>query len=143
MPIGRRTMLKAALAATVPGGALAAGTPSAGDAYLYIIWPQDGERIHGAFQCRFGLRNMGIAHAGDAAANSGHHHLLIDAEEVLDPALPIPADKSHLHFGGGQTETRLDLPPGPHMLQLMLGDANHMTFDPPVVSRKVHIVVLK
>lgn len=144
MPISRRTMLKAAaLVAAAPGGALAAGTPSAGDAYLYIIWPQDGDRIRGAFYCRFGLRNMGVAHAGDSVANSGHHHLLVDVDDVLDPALPIPADKSHLHFGGGQTETRLDLPPGPHTLQLVLGDANHMMFDPPVVSRKIHIVVLK
>jgi Domain of unknown function (DUF4399) len=121
--------------------ALAGKTPRPSDAYLYIIWPGDGERIKGAFWCRFGLRNMGVTHAGDATANSGHHHLLIDVDEPLDPNEPIPSDKKHLHFGAGQTEVRLELPPGPHTLQLVLGDAEHIPFDPPLVSRKIRITV--
>jgi hypothetical protein len=112
------------------------------DAYLYIIWPTDGTRIKGAFWCRFGLRGMGVTHAGDNTANTGHHHLLIDVDEPLEPDVPIPSDKKHLHFGTGQTEARIDLPPGPHTLQLVLGDADHIPFDPPVVSKKIHIVVI-
>lgn len=111
------------------------------DAYLYIIWPTDGTRIKGAFWCRFGLRGMGVTHAGDKTPNTGHHHLLIDVDEPLEPDVPIPSDKKHLHFGAGQTEGRIDLPPGPHTLQLVLGDADHIPFDPPVVSKKIHIVV--
>jgi hypothetical protein len=121
--------------------AFAGKTPAPKDAYLYIIWPGDGERIKGSFWCRFGLRNMGVTHAGDATANMGHHHLLIDVDEPLDPDKPIVSDKKHLHFGAGQTEVRLELPPGTHSLQLVLGDANHIPFDPPVVSRKIRIVV--
>ena len=117
-------------------------TPAPKDAYLYIIWPQNGTRVHGAFWCRFGLRNMGVTHAGDAFPNSGHHHLLVDATEPLDPNEPIPTDKTHLHFGGGQTEARLDLPPGKHTLQLVLGDAKHRLFDPPVMSQKITIYVV-
>jgi hypothetical protein len=112
------------------------------DAYLYIIWPTDGTRIKGAFWCRFGLRGMGVTHAGDKTPNTGHHHLLIDIDEPLEPDVPIPSDKKHLHFGTGQTEARIDLPPGPHTLQLVLGDADHIPFDPPVVSKKIHIVII-
>ena len=143
MSISRRTMLRGAtvFAAAMPMRAFAANTPSANGAYVYIIWPQDGTHVRGSFWCRFGLRNMGITHAGDTTPNSGHHHLLIDVDEPLDTAAPVPADKKHLHFGAGQTEAHLDLPPGPHTLQLVLADANHISFDPPVVSRKIHIVV--
>jgi hypothetical protein len=96
--------------------------------------------IKGGFWCRFGLRNMGVTHAGDNFQNSGHHHLLVDVSEPLDPNEPIPQDKSHLHFGAGQTEARIELPPGKHTLQLVLGDAAHYPFNPPVVSGPVEAV---
>ena len=117
-------------------------TPAPRDAYLYIIWPGQGTRVRGAFWCRFGLRNMGVTHAGDHYANSGHHHLLVDVTEPLDPNEPIPTDKKHLHFGRGQTEARLNLPPGRHTLQLVLGDADHRLFDPPLISQKITITVV-
>jgi hypothetical protein len=120
-----------------------APTPAPSDAYLYIIWPNDGERIKGPFWVRFGLRNMGVTRAGDTTPGVGHHHLLIDVNTPLDPNEPIPSDKTHLHFGGGQTETRLELPPGPHTLQLVLGDAEHRLFNPPLVSKKIRITVTK
>jgi hypothetical protein len=53
----------------------------------------------------------------------------------------LPNNKNYLHFGGGQTETVLDLPPGKHTLQLLLGDAKHVPFDPPVMSRKITVTV--
>ena len=121
--------------------AAAAQSPAPKDAYLYIIWPNNGEHIRGGFWCRFGLRNMGIARAGDKAANSGHHHLLVDVDEPLKPGDVIPSDKNHLHFGAGQSEARLELPPGKHTLQLVLGDAEHKVFDPPVVSKKITVYV--
>lgn len=148
--IGRRTLLQGSITTLIAVPllavscrmALAAPTPSASDAYLYFIWPQDGTRISGSFWCRFGLRGMGVTHAGDSTPNSGHHHLLLDSDEPLGPDQPIPADKKHLHFGAGQTEARLELQPGPHTLQLVLGNADHLPFNPPVVSRKIHIVVV-
>ena len=84
---------------------------------------------------------MGITHAGDATPNFGHHHLLVDVNEPLNPDEPIPSDRNHLHFGAGQTEARLDLPRGRHTLQLVLGDAEHKLFAPPVMSRKITIFV--
>ena len=119
----------------------AQGTPAPPDALLYFVWPHDGATIKGAFWCRFGLRNMGVTHAGDSFANSGHHHLLIDVNEPLDPKEPIPQDKAHLHFGAGQTEARIELPPGKHTLQLVLGDAKHYPFSPPVVSKKITVTI--
>jgi hypothetical protein len=119
--------------------AFAQGKPSPKDALVYFVWPQDGATIKGGFWCRFGLRNMGVTHAGDNFKDSGHHHLLVDVNEPLDPKEPIAQDKSHLHFGAGQTEARIELPPGKHTLQLVLGDAEHYPFNPPVVSEKITV----
>ena len=95
----------------LPFSALAQGKPAHKDALLYFVWPQNGAVIKGGFWCRFGLRNMGVTHAGDNYANSGHHHLLVDVNEPLNPSEPIPQDKSHLHFGAGQTEARSSFHP--------------------------------
>ncbi|MBV9111767.1 MAG: DUF4399 domain-containing protein [Hyphomicrobiales bacterium] len=141
MKLTRLLMLSAMLATASSFAAFAQGTPAPKDAVLYFIWPLDGATLKGPFWCRFGLRNMGVTHAGDTFPNSGHHHLLIDVNEPLDTNEPIPQDKSHLHFGAGQTETRLELPPGKHTLQLVLGDAKHFPFNPPLVSKKITITV--
>ena len=117
----------------------AQGKSAPKDAVLYFVWPQDGATIKGAFWCRFGLRNMGVTHAGDSFQNSGHHHLLIDVDESINFNEPIPQDKSHLHFGAGQTEARIELPPGKHTLQLVLGDSAHYPFVPPLVSDKITV----
>ncbi|MBC7573668.1 MAG: DUF4399 domain-containing protein [Herminiimonas sp.] len=121
---------------------LATATPSAPDAYLYIGWPNDGEVIPAGRPIRvwFGLRNMGIAPKGVAFPNTGHHHLLIDTD--LPPAgQEISSDRQHLHFGAGETETVIELPPGKHTLQLLLGDERHIPHVPPLVSKKITITV--
>ena len=123
------------------GAVYAQGQTAPKDARLYFITPHDGAVVRGGFWVRFGLRNMGVTHAGDNYQNSGHHHLLIDVKEPINPKEPIPQDKSHLHFGAGQTETFLELPRGRHTLQLVLGDAKHYPFDPPLVSDKIRIRV--
>jgi hypothetical protein len=132
----------AALALGVSAAAQAQ-TPAPADAYLYLITPRDGARVRSPVIVRFGLRNMGVTRAGDPTANLGHHHLLVDVDEPLNTSEPIPADKQHLHFGAGQTETRLELAPGRHTLQLVLGDAEHKPFRPVVMSRKVTIRVVR
>jgi hypothetical protein len=128
--------------ATAVAGATAEGrTPAPADAYVYIGWPNDGETLHTRhIKVWFGTRNFGVAPAGVDKANTGHHHLLIDVPlPPLDQE--IPNDKNHLHFGGGQTETFIDLPPGTHTLQLLMGDANHIPHDPPLMSKKITIHV--
>src|SRR5579864_813299 len=100
--------------------------PMPDSAREYIIWPADGQVIPGGkFWIRMGLSGAGIAPAGVDKPDTGHHHLLIDVDlPPLDE--PIPNDKNHLHFGKGQTEARIELPPGRHTLQLLLGDADHV-----------------
>lgn len=111
------------------------------DAYVYIGSPANGTVTSSRrIKVWFGTRNFGVAPAGVSKANTGHHHLLIDT--ALPPMdQPIPNDRNHLHFGLGQTETIIDLPPGKHTLQLLMGDANHVPHDPPVVSKPVTITV--
>ena len=109
-------------------------------AQLYFISPQDGEVVKSPVTVRFGLAGMGVAPAGVIRPDTGHHHLIVDAE--LPPAnLPIPADAHHHHFGGGQTEKAVELAPGTHTLQLLLGDHVHVPHDPPVASQRITITV--
>jgi hypothetical protein len=127
-------------AAAAPAAA-SGRTPAPSDAYVYIGWPNDGETLHTRhIKVWFGTRNFGVAPAGVDKPNTGHHHLLIDVPlPPLDQE--IPNDKNHLHFGAGQTETTIDLPPGTHTLQLLMGDANHIPHDPPLMSKKITIHV--
>lgn len=138
----RRTMVVAwAAAIWAIGPALAEQTPAPPNAEVYFIWPPDGAVIHGGkFWVRMGLRNMGIAPKGVKMANVGHHHLLVDTDlPPLDQE--IPNDRNHLHFGAGETEARIELPPGKHTLQLLLGDHQHVPHNPPVYSKKITITV--
>ena len=141
----RRTwVLGAAFAVVVLVGspAIAQQSTMPQDAKVYIIWPSDGQVIKGAFWVRMGLSGAGVAPAGVQKANTGHHHLIVDAElPPLDQ--PIPNDHNHLHFGLGQTEARLDLPPGRHTLQLLLGDENHIPHQPPLYSKRITITVVQ
>jgi hypothetical protein len=130
------------LAALVsPGLALAGATPSPAGAYAYIGYPNDGQVVaaNQPFKVWFGLRNMGVAPKGVKYPNTGHHHLLIDTD--LPPMdQEIPSDRNHLHFGAGETETTIQLPPGKHTLQLLLGDDMHMPHNPPVYSKKITVI---
>ena len=132
----------AAIGALSPA-ALAGPNASPEDAEVYIIAPQDGATVKSPFKVQFGLKGMGVAPAGTAKEHTGHHHLLIDVAPPAgeDLEMPLPADEQHLHFGGGQTEVMLDLEPGTHTLQLVLGDENHVPHNPPVMSDIITITV--
>jgi hypothetical protein len=114
----------------------------AGDAEVYFISPKDGATVHGPVTVRFGLRGMGIAPAGVKFDNTGHHHLLVDMDfSELKLDAPMPATDKLLHFGKGQSETTLTLPPGKHTLELVFADYLHQSFDPPLHSKKITITV--
>ncbi|MGD8340854.1 MAG: DUF4399 domain-containing protein [Gammaproteobacteria bacterium] len=112
-------------------------------AEVYIQTPADGAEVRSPFTVRFGLRGMGVAPAGITAPNTGHHHLLIDVDPLPPENLPLPSSDQVRHFGAGQTETELDLPPGEHTLQLVLGDAMHIPHQPPVRSDRITITVVE
>jgi len=124
--------------ATAPG---VPATKAPAGAAVYLISPKDGATVGREVTVRFGLKGMGVAPAGVAKEHTGHHHLLVDAPDLPLAGQPIPSDAHHMHFGGGQTQTVLQLAPGTHTLQLELGDANHVPFDPPVVSKRITIHV--
>lgn len=109
---------------------------------VYIVNLKTGDAVSSPFRVVFGLYGMGVAPAGTEKENTGHHHLLVDAvlegDELNDA---IPNDENHIHFGGGQTETVLELPAGEHTLQLMLADLNHLPFKPSIQSERITIIV--
>ncbi|MGI9432375.1 MAG: DUF4399 domain-containing protein [Myxococcota bacterium] len=117
-----------------------ARTARPADAKLYFISPEAGATVKNPVVVRFGLAGMGVAPAGVPSPNTGHHHLVIDAE-LPAPGAPVPADANHVHFGKGQTETSLELAPGEHTLQLLLGDHGHVPHDPPLASERITITV--
>ena len=121
-------------------GTVAAQTLSKAGSVVYIIEPEDGAVIHSPVTVKFGLRGMGVAPAGVDRPGTGHHHLLIDSE-VPPLDRPIAKDAHHLHFGAGQTEAVIDLPPGRHTLQLILGDKDHIPHDPPLISKRITVTV--
>jgi len=116
--------------------------PAPADAAVHFVGLQDGATVPQSFVVHFGLVNMGVAPAGIDRPNTGHHHLLVDAKlPPLDE--PIPNDFNHLHFGGGQTEATVTLPPGKHTLQLLLGDASHVPHNPPIMSKPITVNVTR
>ena len=135
-----------ALSALLLAAASAAGademprTPAPPGATVYIIAPASGATVSSPVTVRFGLTGMGVAPAGVANPKTGHHHLIIDSP-TPDLSLAVPKDAKRIHFGGGQTETTVELTPGKHTLQLVLGDANHIPHQPPIVSQVIEITV--
>tara|TARA_B100000575_G_scaffold50032_1_gene36884 strand:- start:2639 stop:3028 length:390 start_codon:yes stop_codon:yes gene_type:complete len=107
---------------------------------LYFINIENGDVLQNPILVQFGLRGKGVAPAGVDIENTGHHHLLINVDKI-DLKEPIPASKNHIHFGGGQTETFLNLPAGQHSLQLLLGNKYHIPHSPAVISEKIKVTV--
>ncbi len=119
-----------------PGGT----TQSPPGAVAYIISPPDGAVLTNPVRVLFGLDRMGVAPITSTHEDTGHHHLLIDTD--LPPLdRPLPASENLRHFSGGQTEATLNLAPGEHTLQLVLGDHSHTPHQPPVVSRQITVTV--
>lgn len=123
-------------------------TPSNPDAEVYFVNLEDGDTVSSPVQVIFGLRGMGVAPAGTEKEMTGHHHLFVnrpplgEGEDGADElSNGIPADENHIHFGGGQTETTVDLAPGEHTLQLVLGDSGHVPHATPITSDVITITV--
>ena len=117
-------------------------------AKVYFLNLEDGATADSPVKVVFGLSGMGVAPAGTDKENTGHHHVLLDrapfGDGPDDAAIlenGLPADDHHIHFGGGQTEVSLDLAPGSHTLQLILGDQFHIPHEPPLVSEVITITV--
>lgn len=145
----KTAFLAAALAAlSVFFPAIVQATDAPEGAKVFFVDIEDGAIVSSPVAITFGLEGMTVAPAGTEEPGTGHHHILIDrpplgegedgAEELT---YSLPADDNHVHFGKGQTEVSLELAPGEHTLQLVLGDANHVPHSPPVVSDVITITV--
>jgi hypothetical protein len=139
----RTALLAASAAATLLASAAAqAQTAAPAGATVYFINLKDKDTVTSPFKVQFGLTGMGVAPAGVEKDKTGHHHLLIDAKlSDEESKAPIAMDAQHMHFGGGQTEATLTLPPGQHTLQLVLGNWSHIPFSPLVASPVITITV--
>tara|TARA_B100001250_G_scaffold151686_1_gene130164 strand:- start:171 stop:641 length:471 start_codon:yes stop_codon:yes gene_type:complete len=122
-------------------------TPSPKGAKVEILMLKNGRTVRGPVRVVFGLKGMGVSPAGlvlpdgKPKENTGHHHLLVNAKQMPAMNLPLAASETLIHFGGGQTETVLNLPPGEHTLQLVFADFAHIPHDPPVISKQITIKV--
>ncbi len=110
---------------------------------VYFVNLKDGDAVPATFRVVFGVYGAGVAPALVDKPDTGHHHLLIDTTLTdEEKQFAIPKDDQHLHFGGGQTETVLQLSPGQHTLQLVFGDMNHELHKPAgIMSDKITITV--
>ena len=111
------------------------------EAEVTILTPEDGASVTSPVTVEFAIEGMEIAKAGTDRANTGHHHLLLDLEKLPPMDAPLPSTEQIIHFGGGQTSTELELEPGEHTLQLLLGDHMHVPHEPPIMSEKITITV--
>lgn len=147
-----KSIIVASAIALGSAGALLADdhkTPFPDGAELYFIGISDGDSVSSPVTIRFGLSGMGIAPAGiTEKENVGHHHLLLNRPplgEGEDGAeeweFGLASDEHHMHFGGGQTEVTLELQPGEHTLQMVLGDHSHVPFGPDLATDQITIKV--
>lgn len=132
--------VQAAPAADTGTAALLPRTPAPAGARVFIVSPKDGETVTTPVRVVFGVEGMGLVPAGEKNDTAGHHHLLINTD-LADASMPIPADDKHVHFGKAQTEAAVELPPGKHTLQLVMGDYLHIPFDPVIASDKITVTV--
>ena len=102
---------------------------------------KDGATLEAPFVARFGLSLRGIVPAGKTAGNAGHHHLLINQQLPLDFSKPLPFTEHYIHFGKGQMETVVDLPPGTYSMRLVLADQGHIPYF--VYSKPLKFTVTK
>ncbi len=144
----KRYVTAAMISLALTTAAVAQDTPAPEGAKVYFVNLEDGATVASPVTVVFGLEGMGVAPAGTEKEKTGHHHLLLNRppfgegpEGAEELQYGIPADDNHIHFGGGQTQTTLDLAPGTHTLQLVMGDLNHVPHVPPVASDVITITV--
>lgn len=91
--------------------------------------PKNGAVVSSPFKVKFAVTGMAVKPAGDMSDNTGHHHLIINGDS-MKVGESIPFDEKHLHFGKGQTETDVTLPPGTYKLTMQFANGAHQSYGP-------------
>jgi len=128
-------MMKSVLAATLMTLSAAAFAQQS----VSFVEPANGATVSSPFKVKFAVSGMEVKPAGDMTANTGHHHLLVNATPVKAGEV-IPADEKHIHFGKGQTETELTLPPGNYTLTMQFANGLHQAYG-PAMNKEIKITV--
>lgn len=128
-------MMKSVLAA----GLLAMSAAAFAQQSVSFIEPANGATVSSPFKVKFAVSGMDIKPAGDMSANTGHHHLLINAAPIKAGEV-IPADDKHIHFGKGQTETEVTLPPGNYTLTMQFANGLHQAYG-AAMNKEIKITV--
>ena len=113
------------------------------NASVEIVGIEDGEVYKSPINIEFVINNMEVVPAGTKKKNSGHHHLLLNLESMPNLKAPLPSTQNIIHFGKAQKSTKLELKEGKHTIQLLFADHLHIPHDPPVLSKKISIIIKK
>jgi len=140
--LNRMLAIVAAALIFLTGSATAHSPPES--AVVFFVNLKDGATVTSPLKVAFGIKDFGVTTAGDNAKRkhvAGHHHLLIDLEQLPQMDEPLPYSNNIVHYDQGETDTTLELPPGQHTLQLLLADEDHEPHEPPLLSKKITITV--
>ncbi|HEX4924904.1 MAG TPA: DUF4399 domain-containing protein [Bdellovibrionales bacterium] len=96
---------------------------------VYFVTPKDGATVKPKFKIKFGVEGMSVKPAETMEVGTGHHHIIVNGASIPKGQV-IPKDEKHIHFGKGETQTELNLPPGEHTLTLQFADGAHLSYGP-------------
>lgn len=111
------------------GALLSLGAMAAHAEGVSFVEPKDGATVTDPAHLKFAVDGMRVAPAGDMTEGTGHHHVLIDGKP-LPKGEVVPANDHSIHYGKGQTEADIKLPPGDHTLTLQFADGAHRSYGP-------------
>ncbi len=112
-----------------------------GPGAVEFVSPRDGDTIAGPVMLKFGVKGMDVKPAGEDIENkrAGHHHVLVN-QAPIKAGEAVPFTDQHIHFGKGQTEAELKLPPGRYRLTLQFANGAHVSYGESL-SQTINIVV--
>jgi hypothetical protein len=129
----------AACVQSAPTGDQVAATTS--EPRVFFVEPTHQTEVSSPVTLKFGAANFTVEAAGGAIQpGHGHLHVMVDTD-CISAGQGIPQDETHLHFGKGQLETQLELPPGEHTLCLQAADGNHVALEGAGMTNQITVIV--
>jgi len=98
-----------------------------GKGSVSFLEPKDGATVTSPVHVKFAVEGKKVMKAGKVVKGTGHHHVIIDGGPI-EKGKPVPADATHIHYGGGQLEADIPLEPGKHTLTMQFADGAHISY---------------